>query len=105
MKSLVMVFRGAALLALLLGLSFLFGLGLPRWTVDIHVLLGIIVVLCALVLGWQLRSTPGITGMVLALVVFVLGLGFRLGWWGGLTLGLVHLAAAVAMIGAIEAAA
>ncbi len=105
MKPLLMVLRLAASAALLLGLTYLADIRLPFRTVDIHMLLGIIAVLCAQAVGVRLMSTPGLAGAVLALAVLALGIGLRVGWWGGLAVGLVHLAAAVGMIAFIEVAA
>lgn len=105
MKAILMTLRIVASLALLLGLTYLFGIQLPFRTVDIHMLLGIIAVVCAQVIGVRLMSPQGIGGAVLGLVLLMLGVGLRTGWWSGDAIGLLHLAVALGMVALIEVAA
>lgn len=106
MKRLPLVFRIVVLGALLLGLANLFAAFRPSWATDVHMLLGIVAALAACGILWPARSTGlGLAGMGLAAALLILGLGLRLGWWGGLAVGLVHLAVGLATIATVEMSA
>ncbi len=102
----LLAFRVLFLGALLLGLANLIFDFNPRWAVDVHLLLGVLVALTGWGVLWPLRNSGlARAGIALSLALLVLGFGLRYGWWGGLPTGIVHLVVALGTAGVVEASA
>jgi hypothetical protein len=104
--------RGAFLLQALLGLGLSRGLlgmrplGVPSGEGDLHMLVGIVAAVLALVV---LRPRPGESGLVtlasyFPMVPLAFGLMIRFGGFGGLLFVIVHVLLGIAAVGLVESA-